>query len=111
MPEYTFICDDCGSRETTHASMSNAPKPGKCSACGGKQYQDYGVPMILGASSGKSILSQSMAVSPQQVSEHRDKFPDVGVHSDGVLEFKSQKQKDNYMEKTGFYQPPSKLKK
>lgn len=109
MPMYSFKCD-CGNTGEELGSMSNPPKHRNCTICGDRMYRDYGDVRVGGTPSHKPVVSQSMAIGVEQIPEHREKFPDVQVHSDGVLQFKSNKQKDSYMEKTGFYQPPKKEK-
>jgi hypothetical protein len=54
--------------------------------------------------------SESLAINPDQIAEHRKHFPDVDVLPNGVIHFTSFKQHDNYCEKTGFAKQTQKLK-
>lgn len=56
-------------------------------------------------------ISESLAVSPSQIEEHHQQFPDVDVLPDGRIRFTSYKQHDKYLEKTGFRKIPQKLKR
>jgi hypothetical protein len=55
-------------------------------------------------------VSESLAINPNQIEEHRKLFPDVKVRGDGVLEFTSFKSHDKYLEQTGFVKHPQKIK-
>jgi hypothetical protein len=47
-------------------------------------------------------VSDSLAMSPEQIPEHKRLFPDVDVRPDGRPVFENVKQHDNYLKKTGF---------
>ena len=56
-------------------------------------------------------ISESLAISPSQIGEHRKQFPDVDILPDGRIRFTSFRQHDKYLEKTGFRKVPQKLKR
>lgn len=56
-------------------------------------------------------ISESLAVSPSQIKEHHEQFPDVDVLPDGRIRFTSYKQHDKYLKKTGFRKISQKLKR
>ncbi len=58
----------------------------------------------------KGVVSQALAISPEQIEEHRKLFPGVEVLPDGCIKFDSYKQHDNYLKKAGFQKSPQKLK-
>ncbi len=47
-------------------------------------------------------ISDSLAIHPDQTAEHRKMFPNVGVLSDGRLEFNSVKIQERYANRCGF---------
>lgn len=63
-----------------------------------------------GDSYSKPIVSDSLAISPDQIAEHGKHFPDVGLTSEGQPIFENYKQHDNYLRKTGFIKNRQKLK-
>lgn len=56
-------------------------------------------------------ISESLAINPDQIKEHHEKFPDVDVLPDGRIKFTSFRQHDKYLEKTGFTKISQKTKK
>jgi len=54
--------------------------------------------------------SDSLAIHPDQVTEHKKLFPDVKIDSDCRPVFESFKQEDKYLETTGFYKHPQKTR-
>lgn len=56
---------------------------------------------------GKSLISDSLAINPCQIAEHRAKFPNVEVLPTGQLRFDDFKTHDEYLEKTGFRKRPA----
>ena len=57
-----------------------------------------------------SHTSESLAISPDQIAEHHEKFPGVDVLPDGRLQFNSFRQHDRYLEKTGFVKVSQKIR-
>ena len=54
------------------------------------------------------IVSQSLAMNPDQIADHNRLFPDVAVTPDGCPVFTSYAQHDAYLKKTGFVKNPGK---
>ena len=59
----------------------------------------------------KEIHSDSLAMSPTQVEEHKRKFPNIKIDSECRPVFDNFKDHDAYLEKTGFAKMPGKKKK
>jgi hypothetical protein len=59
---------------------------------------------------GRDLVSNSLAMSPLQIAEHKRMFPDIEVRPDGRPVFKNFKQHDNYLRKTGFKKVRQKTK-
>lgn len=53
------------------------------------------------------LISQSLAMNPSQIAEHKKHFPDVEVTPDGCPVFTNYRQHDEYLEKTGFVKNPN----
>jgi len=108
MPEYKFACD-CGNRESVIWPMKDSGKILKCSKCGQDMYREYNF-SIGGDTYSKPIVSDSLAISPEQIPEHRQHFPDVEVTPEGQPVFENYKQHESYLQKTGFVKERQKLK-
>jgi hypothetical protein len=107
MPQYNFACD-CGEKQSVIRSMKDYKKPLKCK-CGEKMYRVYNF-SVGGDTYSKPIVSDSLAISPTQIAEHKKHFPDVKVTPDGQPVFDNFKQHESYLEKTGFVKHTQKLK-
>lgn len=112
MPAYDFECNNCGERIEITCSVKQIRKKElttKCVICGTIMLRMFSI--NLGNRGDYRFESQSLAIAPSQIAEHRQSFPDVDVRSDGVLTFNSIKSQDDYYKKTGFYKVPQKIKK
>ena len=109
MPIYPFRCENCGSEEEFITTMSNAPKSADCNICGNEMYRVYSF-NVGNKEYAKPLVSDSLAMNPNQIAEHNKLFPDIEVHSDGRPQFNNFKQHDDYLEKVGFVKKPKKIK-
>lgn len=57
-----------------------------------------------------NFVSTSLAINPSQAAAHKKLYPDVDIHANGSLEFKSVRSHDKYLDKTGFVKQPKKEK-
>jgi hypothetical protein len=75
--------------------------------------RDYGSELkgVIGTEQGDTFWSQSLAISPSQAIEHKRMFPNVRVRSDGCLGFDSVKERESYIDRTGFYKVPGKTRR
>jgi len=110
MPRYDFKCEHCGTELEVVRPMSDSDKPWKCT-CGKYMKRLISVPMIGGCTEyHRPLVSDSLAVSPDQIEEHKRYFPDVEVTKEGQPVFTNYKQHDSYLKKTGFVKHPQKIK-
>ncbi len=109
MPQYNFACD-CGNKQSVIWSMRDAGKILECSQCGQDMYREYNF-SVGGDTYSKPLVSDSLAINPEQIPEHREHFPDVEVLPDGRPKFENFKQHDNYLKKTGFVKQTQKIKR
>lgn len=99
---HKFICDDC----KIIVEDSNTKSVHKCPNCGKDMYWD----IKLRQTGDYNFVSQSLAINPSQIPEHKKNFPNVDVLPDGRIRFNSYKQHDTYLKKTGFVKLPQKIK-
>ena len=74
MPLYKFACD-CGNKQEVVWPMSRSKELFVCS-CGKKMYREYNF-HNKNMSYSRPIHSNSLAINPEQRTEHEQKFPDV----------------------------------
>jgi len=108
MPEYKFACD-CGHRQSVIWSMNKSKNILCCPECGNSMYREYNF-SVGGGTYSKPIVSDSLAISPEQIPEHRKHFPDVEVTPEGQPVFDNFKKHEDYLQKTGFVKERQKLK-
>lgn len=102
MVVHRFVCDNCG--EIVHDTDTKIVHV--CPICKTDMRWDL---RGVGIGSGDfEHISESLAVSPSQISEHKQMFPDIDVIPDGRLRFTSVSQMDRYMKKTGYVKHPKK---
>lgn len=113
MPIYCFKCKDCDISSEVVRPMSQASYPEVCPECEEFMVKDYATQNI---SSGiieyaKPLVSDSLAISKDQIAEHRQLFPDVKVTSEGQPVFTNSKQHNDYLKANGFVKLPKKNKR
>ena len=108
IPQYDFACK-CGNKQSVIWPMSRSGELLECSKCGGQMYREYSFHTPKDSYS-KPIASDSLAINPDQIAEHREQFPDIEVRPDGVPVFDKFSQHENYLRKTGFIKHRQKLK-
>jgi DNA-directed RNA polymerase subunit RPC12/RpoP len=88
LKEWRYICPDCD------AVLQEIEQ----------DFESEEVPVfnIGGRDYSKPIRSESLAINPDQIEEHRRLFPDITVSADGILEFDNFRKHENYLKKTGF---------
>ena len=102
MPVYEFYCGNCDNHASTFAPMKDAPTEFTCVTCGRSD-----MVRIWSFSTGNKeykqpIISQSLAIHPEQAAEHRAAFPDVKLTDEQFPTFENYQQHDKYLEKSGF---------
>lgn len=93
---HNFICDECGWKTTDTTTMIVHV----CEKCGTDMRWDT---HVNGTKRGDyEHISESLAISPSQIKEHHEIFPDIDVLPDGRPRFTSVRQQERYLDKTGF---------
>lgn len=104
MVVHSFVCDSCG----TVVKDTNAENVHYCPKCNNAMRWDL---VGIGIPAGDyEHISDSLAIHPEQIPEHRQKFPGIDVLPDGRPRFTSPKQQERYAERCGFYKKRQKIK-
>lgn len=113
MPFYSFVCDKCGQKWEQFREMEHSNDPSLC-RCGEWMRRDFKIdcPAVGGGAHKyrRPIVSDSLAINPDQIEEHHRLFPDVKILDDGRPVFEDYKTHDAYLEKTGFVKQRQKIK-
>lgn len=129
-----YYCSKCGKRERINAYPSDlklALNPdlaikepwddedwnrpiGMCE-CGGEILPGFPKNRNKNIMIGNSVYihtkySDSLAINPNQIPEHKRLFPDVKLDTQGRPGFDTVGQHDDYLKKTGFIKQPQKIK-
>ena len=113
MPTYSYKCPQCGkTREIVRKMSLSELKCDPCD-CGAEMQRDLqaDMPNVGIHSYGSGFVSESLAISPLQIAEHGQNFPDIDVRGDGCLVFKDTQQHAKYLDKIGWDKRPSKKRK
>ena len=113
MPMYSYKCPDCGRSTEIMRSMSESDSAVKCWRCPAFMDRDFQADLPHAAKDryDKPIISDSLAISMDQIPEHRQQFPDVEVTSEGQLVFDNYGKHEAYLKKTGHVKHPGKSRK
>ncbi len=117
MPIYGYRCEEHNICEEVLCAAVNRPRGGsddcpKCPECGKRMIEDWRPKgkRQTSRSYGSGVISQAMAISPDQIEEHHKLFPGVDVLPDGCIKFDNYQQHDKYLKQTGFQKSPQRLK-
>ena len=105
MVVHKFICDNDG----TVVEDTNAKCVHECPKCHRGMRWD-----LTGNVSGDGNyehISESLAIHPDQIPEHRQKFPGIDIIPDGRLRFTSTKQQERYANRCGFDKKSQRIRK
>lgn len=104
---YEFQCPKCGAKQEVVRMMSEASDPVMCD-CGVPMKRKYGfrVGPTQKQRYARPIVSDSLAMNPEQIPEHRHMFPNIEVTSEGQPVFDNFVDHDAYLNKCGFQKLP-----
>lgn len=115
MPRYNFLCLECGAKIEVVIPMNSATGSWMCKFCGNTMNRDFQAEGVLvGAgrrSYSKPIVSDSLAILPEQIPAHRKMFPNIQVHPEGMPMFDNFSDHEAYLKKCNFEKVPQKKKK
>ena len=114
MPRYTFDCEKCGAKIEVVCSVEQVREPWYCK-CGTEMYRDFNFhARSHGSGSGggyrKKITSDSLAISPRQIAEHKAMFPDIDLDDQCRPVFDNYKAHQKYLDQCNLQKLPQKRK-
>jgi len=112
MPTYSFICSECDDRQEVIRSMKDCDRVQLC-ICGADMHRDIAadMPFVSGGHQyHRAIHSDSLAISPDQVAEHKRQFPNIRIDSECRPIFENFKDHDSYLKKCGFKKERQRIK-
>ncbi len=104
MPMYTYTCPECIHQEEIMKPMVDFDKDEYCELCGASTNRNFQADLPHAASDryDKPIVSDSMAIHPEQIKEHERLFPDIKVTKEGQPIFEKYSQHEAYLKKTNY---------
>jgi len=116
MPTYCYVCPECGRTEEIVRSIRDKEVVPECDC----DELDGLIPMIRDYAAERvnvgdreyrrPIVSNALAISPSQITEHRRLFPDIQVTPEGQPVFTSYRQHDAYLKKIGAVKNPQRIR-
>lgn len=104
---YDFSCPKCGIVKEVVRMMSEVGEPVMCD-CGTQMTRKFGFRVGAGRKQryARPIVSDSMAMSPDQIPEHRKLFPNIEVTPEGQPVFDNFTDHENYLKKCNIQKLP-----
>ena len=108
MPMYTYQCSKCFGTQEVIKKMAEYDRVEKCPECGYEMTRDFqtDLPHTAADRYDSPIVSDSLAVSIDQIAEHKRAFPDIQITDQGQPVLDNYKQHKDYLEKCGFAKMP-----
>ena len=91
---HVFVCDDCG----VEVQDTSTKEIHRCPKCGQDMRWDLGGNVSAGGDYRHT--SDSLAIHPDDIPEHRKLYPGIEVTSEGQPQFTSARQQEKYAEKS-----------
>lgn len=104
MALHNFICDECN----IIVQDANTKCIHKCPNCGKDLRWDLNI--AIHGNYNHPIHSDSLAINPNQVEEHKRLFPNIRLDGENRPIFDNFVAHENYLKKTGFIKRPQKIK-
>lgn len=111
MPFYSFECPKCEAKYEHLRAMKDADKICKCRKCGAKMNRDFAADVPFASGDYKrAIHSNSLAISPDQRTEHLQKFPNIKLDSQNRPVFDNFQNHQAYLDKCNIVKDRKKIK-
>lgn len=104
MPIHNFVCDACG----TIVQDTDTTGTHWCPRCNKAMRWDLRV--AIHGNYKTPIHSDSLAITPSQIAEHKKLFPNIELDGDCRPIFNNFVDHENYLKATGFVKAPKKIK-
>jgi putative FmdB family regulatory protein len=104
MPTYVYRCPACGWADEIVKPMSESDAAETCRQCSTPMDRDFSAEVRTTNSdydNGHEIHSDSLAIHPSQIAEHRQRYPNVPLDSACRPVFTSVKQREKYLNARG----------
>jgi hypothetical protein len=118
MPAYSFKCPDCGEKAEKIMTMAEVDTMVVLCKCRGVgkgtvMNRDFQADLFHTASDRytKVIISDSLAISMDQIADHKAQFPDIGVTNEGQLVFDKFSTHEKYLKDTNHIKHPGKCRR
>lgn len=107
MPTYCYVCPECGQTQEMVRALREREELPTC-ACRTVMVRDFGAERanVGDRPYRRPIVSNSLAINPSQIPEHKRLFPDIQITPEGQPIFESYRQHDTYLKKCGFVKNP-----
>ena len=106
MPIYSYACDGCSKKDMVVKSVAQYDRQESCPDCGRTMRRDIAADAPNVSSRGSlyasPIHSDSLAIVPSQIAEHRRLFPYIEIDSMCRPIFDNYPDHKKYLEATGF---------
>ncbi len=108
---YDFSCPECDVVKEVVRMMSEVGEPVTCD-CGVQMKRKYGFRVGAGRKQryARSIVSDSLAMHPDQIPEHRRLFPNIEVTSEGQPVFDNYEEHSKYLKACNIEKLPQKIR-
>ncbi len=110
MPMYTYVCPNCSYTDAVKKSMAHSDRSETCPECDSEMDRDLraDVPHVPADRYSSPIVSDALAMNPDQIAAHRRQFPDIKVTPQGQPVFDNYAKHDAYLETCNFKKMPKK---
>lgn len=99
--EERFKCPDCGSQMSyfEYEDFNEA------------EFTDFAAPEVIDGHYREPLHSDTLAINPEQVAEHKEHFPNIELDDECRPVFHTVKEHEEYLEKCGIHKPINKMRK
>jgi putative FmdB family regulatory protein len=110
MPTYVYKCKECGKGpvEVTK-SMADSDRIEHCPECHRELTRSYAAEHsgnVDGREYATPLASDSLAMHPEQIPEHRKRFPNIDIMPDGRPVFHNVREHSRYLKAIGWDKMP-----
>jgi len=102
---HDFVCRKCN----VVVQDKNTKVIHKCPDCGKDMAWDCRI--AIHGNYRRPIISDSLAINPSQIPEHKKRFPNIEITPDGRPIFDNFTKHENYLQATGFVKHKQKIRK
>ena len=109
MALYEFKCPNCGTIDGIVTPIKDMPTEMQCEKCKTSMRRIYNF-SVGNKGYARPLHSDSLAINPQQIPEHKKLFPNIDIDNEGRPIFHNVKEHDDYLNKTGFVKKSQRIR-